>query len=491
MTREAGAVSAADRGHASIGAAGIFFPPVMIPRPKRRPFVRAIPAILCLTLIAVATISEGQNEAPAARISSIIDHRVQSRPGLNLVVGYVDKEGSRVFSAGSRKLDGRTVFEIGSLTKVFTGILLAEAVRRGEVALDQPVTELMPAGFKFASPETGRVTLLDLAGHGAGLPRMPGNWEPKDPKNPYAGYKTRDLYAALAGENGGGRSGSAYQYSNFGYGLLGHLLARRAGTDYKTLVVDRVCRPLGMNDTRIRLTSGMQKRFTQGHDGAGEPVPPWDFGVLAGCGALRSTADDLLKLLGACAGLNRTPLNPSLLEAARARRPGPVPEMRVGLGWMVLTAEGRQVVMHDGGTSGFGAFMGYTTEPRAGVIVLSNTGILAENISDIGLHLLDERIPLNQAPRRVKLPTEVLETYLGRYQVPDGPIITITRGGDGLLYQEGDEEKPTPIEALNEDEFYFKAFAGIRIRFRKDARGRVGGMTILAPGQEIEAPRMD
>ena len=173
-------------------------------------------------------------------------------------MGVIEPTGRRVVSYGNlangdpRTLDGDTIFEIGSVTKVFTSLLLAEMVSRKEVALDDPAAQYLPEPVRMPERSGKAITLLDLSMHCSGLPRVPGNLNPKDPANPYADYSVDDLYQFLSGYTLPRDPGSEVECSNLGAGLLGHILARRAGTDYETLVRARITEPLSMPDTVLR-----------------------------------------------------------------------------------------------------------------------------------------------------------------------------------------------------------------------------------------------
>src|SRR5947209_4284392 len=194
-------------------------------------------------------------------IHQILVDRVDSyKKSVGIVVGIIGPQGSKIYSYGRLAADskavpdGDTVFEIGSVTKVFTSLLLADMVQRGEVALTDPVSKYLPADVKM--PERGgkKITLIDLATHTSGLPGMPNNFHSKDPGNPYADYTVPQLYEFLATVELTRDIGSQYEYSNLGGGLLGHALARRARTDYETLVRTRILEPLGMKSTAITLS---------------------------------------------------------------------------------------------------------------------------------------------------------------------------------------------------------------------------------------------
>jgi len=315
------------------------------------------------------------------------------------VVGVIEPKGRRVVAYGAlgkddkRPLNGDTVFEIGSVTKVFTSLALADMVQRGEVTLADPLARYLPAEVKVPQRGGHAITLQDLSTQTSGLPRLPANFSPKDPANPYADYSAENLYQFLSTYELTRDIGAQYEYSNLGAGLLGHVLARRAGTDYEALVTSRICRPLEMTSTRTALTPEMKMRFAVGHNDQLKPVSNWDFDALAGCGALRSSVNDLLAFLAANLGYTKSPLAPAMAAMLKVRRPTGAPGLDIALGWHIFTGSGSEIIWHNGGTYGYRSFVGYDPEARIGVVVLSNT-FTAAGIDDIGLHLLDAQRPL-------------------------------------------------------------------------------------------------
>jgi D-alanyl-D-alanine-carboxypeptidase/D-alanyl-D-alanine-endopeptidase len=279
-----------------------------------------------------------------------------------------------------------TIFEIGSITKVFTATLLALMVEEGLVALDDPVRRYLPPGV--ALPVRGRpITLGDLATHTAGLPRLPHGFllpSLRHRRNPYAWLTAERLFAELPATRLRREPGGPPRYSNLGYGLLGGVLARRAGQGYEQLVEERICRPLGLADTAVSVAS--PERFAQGHDRRGRPVPHWDLAALAGAGALRSTVADLLAFLRLQLGEGDPALAraAALTHAPRARRGG----LAVGLGWTSLPLLGidHELLFHNGGTGGFRSFAGFVPATRVGVVVLSNS---ARSVDAVGFRILE------------------------------------------------------------------------------------------------------
>ncbi|TDC26413.1 class A beta-lactamase-related serine hydrolase [Streptomyces sp. 8K308] len=271
-----------------------------------------------------------------------------------------------------------TLFALGSLTRTFTTLLLAELAVRGEVSYDDPIDSYLPPGATPLPGPGAPRALVDLATHTAGLPRLPRNLYPRGLRrwrtDPYAGYRPIDLYRATARLPHQPRR-TTIRYSTFGVGLLGQLLANAAGTDYAELLAERVLRPLGMRDTQVPDEPTLDERAAHGHR-RGHPFPHWHFDALAPSGALYSTAADMLRYLRA--QLNPATVVPSSLASAvidsqwprRATQRG---QRVVGLGWDIRVVEGRALLWHTGATGGFTAFAGFSPDADAGVAVLANT----------------------------------------------------------------------------------------------------------------------
>jgi serine-type D-Ala-D-Ala carboxypeptidase/endopeptidase len=293
----------------------------------------------------------------------------------------------RVAHDGSQPPDERTIFEIGSITKVFTATLLADMAREGLVALDDPVQRYLQEGVEL--PVRGRpITLADLASHTSGLPRLPKGllWQAiRESANPYANFTFDQLNVAIPRTKPRRPPGKKIRYSNYGAGLLGHVLALRAGRTYEELVTERITRPLGMDDTSIAVPEDELDRFAQGHNRRGRPVSNWDIPALAGAGALRSTVADLLRFLEAQLGAAPEPLAESIrmTHEPRAR----FGAFEVGLGWLMLPVRKRPftVLWHDGGTGGFRSVAGFVSEIDTAVVILASS---SRPVDNLGLELL-------------------------------------------------------------------------------------------------------
>ncbi len=314
-------------------------------------------------------------------IDELARRALASGKHMGLVVGVLKDGEAATWGYGRRSVDdprppdGRSVFEIGSVTKALTGILLALAVERGDLALDDPARKHLPESLSLPSREGKEITLAHLATHTSGLPRLPSNLAPADPANPYADYTVERLAKFLSGHKLRRDPGLTYEYSNLGAGLLGHLLAIESHLTYEQLVGCRICDALDLRDTRITLTDSMKSRLVPGHDEKLRRVPNWDIPALAGAGALRSTADDMLAFLAANLNLKPGPLQKAMALSQVPRADADGGGTRIGLGWHVtpLPMSKRTMVWHNGGTGGYSSFAGFVPETRTAVVVLSNT----------------------------------------------------------------------------------------------------------------------
>jgi serine-type D-Ala-D-Ala carboxypeptidase/endopeptidase len=418
----------------------------------------------------------------------LVDRIDRDKQGVGIVVGVIEPMGRRVTAYGAleqgdaRPLNRDTVFEIGSMTKVFTSLLLAEMVQRGEVALTDPVAKYLPAGVKM--PERGgkQITLVDLSTHTSGLPRLPDNLKPKDPNNPYGDYSVEQLYQFLSSYQLTRDIGSKYEYSNLGGGLLGHVLALRAGMSYEQLVQTRILGPLAMKSTAITLSPDMKTRLAVGHDQSLNSTANWDLPTLAGAGALRSTANDMLDFLAANLGYTKTTLASAMAAQLAIRRPTGSPGLEIALGWHVLASHGHEIVWHNGGTGGYRSYMAYDLKRRIGVVVLSNTSTMV-GVDDIGLHLMDGGVPLAPMPRQrteITVDPRLLADYVGTYQFAPTFSIAITLE-DGKLSEQATGQPKFPIFAESPTKFFLKV-VDAQLEFSRDGAGQVASMTLYQNG---------
>jgi CubicO group peptidase (beta-lactamase class C family) len=285
--------------------------------------------------------------------------------GMGIVVGVVTHGERRVYAYGTARPD--SIYQIGSITKTFTGLLLAQMVVDGKMRLDEPLRELLPTGTA-PKPNGREITLLDLATHRSGLPPMPDNFSSNRFPNPaaaYAGYHAAELYAYVARQGVGREANPAFIYSNLGFSLLGEALAARAGVSYPDLIAQRITGPLGMGDTAVLLSPERRQRLIQAYGARNEPIPPWELDAFAPAGAINSTAGDMLTYLEA-----QLRADSPALRLSHEPRAAAAPGTRIALAWFHDTATG--TYGHGGAISGYGSYAFFNPKGGYAGIVLVN-----------------------------------------------------------------------------------------------------------------------
>jgi serine-type D-Ala-D-Ala carboxypeptidase/endopeptidase len=360
-----------------------------------RPYILAIRTMAAYLSIGIISCATCQAAFPTATtIQRLIDERVAQKRVVGAVIATRDSAGEvNIFHAGTSgragvSLDGDTLFEIGSITKTFTAELLADMAVRGELKLDDPIKKYLTNGMSVPRRGTRHITFVDLATHTSGLPGQPANIQPKQITNPYVDYTEEMLYEFLATYGLPREIGSQYEYSAVGYGLLGHALGQRLGKTWEAALTERILVPLGMTSTCVEC--GPDSRLARGHDESGKVVSNWDIPTLPAMGALRSSANDMLKYLAANMDPSSKPLG-EVFAMAHEPRATMDEETRVGLAWQTGHGTNRTIVWHGGGTGGYRTLIAFDPTLHLGVVVLTNS---ASGADDIGFHLLDRNLPL-------------------------------------------------------------------------------------------------
>ena len=453
--------------------------------------------VLCALAVLLSGAATAAQHFPSDQdLTALIRSRVEEDRAVGIVLGVMEADGStRIVAYGdagpnARVLGPRSLFEIGSITKVFTATLLGDMVARGEVSLSDPVSDYLPDRVTMPSRGGREITLLDLSTHHSALPRLPDNMSPANPANPYVDYTVEQMYAFLSSHDLRRDIGSQFEYSNLAVGLLGHVLARVAGGSYEDVVRERVLEPLGMNMTGITLEGDMRAWMAEGHNTQGDVVPLWDLPTLAGAGALRSDVGDMLKFLAANTGRPGSGLERSM-RAGHEVRKDISPEMSIGLNWMVRTVGEETIVWHNGGTAGFRTFIGFDPDKGVGVVVLTNSGHGAD---DIGLHLINPELPLAPAPApiaeriEVAVAEDILETYVGEYELAPTFVIVVTLEG-GALFMQATAQPRFPVFAESETKFFLRV-VDAQVSFTKDDSGVVTGLILHQSGVDQTAPKV-
>jgi CubicO group peptidase (beta-lactamase class C family) len=414
---------------------------------------------------------------PPADLQSRLDEWIKGQPG-GVAVAWVDANGTRFFQAGrfegadSPAVTPDTQFEIGSLTKVFTALLLAESERSGKVSRNDPVAKyLLPAG----DPDQAllaKITLLSLTTHTSGLPRLSSNMGPSPGTNPdpYAKYDRAMLIEALRRDGATATGVSDVAYSNLGVALLGEALGVAWGGSYDAALQAQVLAPLGMKATTLGLPGRTPPPdFPPGHVN-GKAVPAWTFQAYAPTGALRSSARDMALFLAACLGQGDKPLRTALTATMQPQHKlGD--DAQIGLGWFI---NNDGVVWHNGVTAGSHAFLGFNPKTGAGLVMLANVQLPLE---PLGFGLLGPAAE----------PVKDAAGYAGRYVLAPTFAIDISER-DGRLQAQATGQPSFPLQAVAADRFAVGGVAA-EIAFERDADGKVTALVLHQNGAAQRAPR--
>ncbi|MDN3690421.1 serine hydrolase [Cyclobacterium jeungdonense] len=421
----------------------------------------------------------------------VIEKRIADGVTPSMAIALIDSAGITYHNFGKTAKNGElvdehTIYEIGSISKVFTGILLAQQVLDGDLNLEDEINDFLPNGIKAATMGEAEITFGHLTDHTSGFPRMPDNFDPANPNNPFADYTVDQMYAFISDYKPEREVGESYEYSNFAQGLLGHLLSLNKNNTYEALMVQTIADPLEMEDTRIRLTDRMKENLAPGHNG-GEVVENWDIPTLAGAGAIRSSSSDMATFIAANLGYVESPLAEAMAfsHKVRHRKAG---DMKVAMGWHIKNGEDGDVIWHNGGTGGYRAFAGFVKETGIGVVLLTNSSISSD---DIGFHLLDPGSQLanikskNQA---VNVPEATLEQYVGVYELAPEFKITITKEGK-QLYLQATGQPRFEIYPENDTKFYLTVVEA-SISFQRK-NGLVESLILFQGGQEMPGKKVE
>ncbi len=362
------------------------------------------------------------------------------------------------------------VFEVGSITKTFTALLLADAVVTGRLKLDDAIEDTL-GSLKLRDKDGRPLRWIDVATHRSGLPRLPGNLKPATPHDPYADYGEAQLREFIGTHKATLPRQSPFGYSNLGYGLLGYALGLAAGKEYETLLKERVLQPLGLTGAQLALTGrAPPSKLVTGHSAQRQPVPHWHFGVLAPAGALLLDGATLARYAQAAAGAFTHPLEEAFALCLKIHATDDPP---TALGWLLGKAQGRWLASHDGNTFGFASALVLDPSRHRSAAVLSNSAV---PVSDLATHLVEPSVPL-QPPtsmanwQEVMVDVSLLRPLTGRYALNPQFKLDI-RVRDGKLW----------AQATGQDEFQLFATAPRRYF------ARVTPLTIEFEGRE-GAPR--
>ena len=431
-----------------------------------------------------------------AEIAKILGDRIgRDQANVGIAVAVIENGETRFVSHGTLEVDGtepvteHTIFEAGSITKVFTNLALARLVDEGKIDLDAPIADYLPDGTVLPERDGKAITAFDLATHSASFSGLPEALLAAGIDNPYSGYGAGELLAWLATYELPRPIGESFEYSNIGTALLGLAIENVSGTGFADLVAGTILAPLGMDETSLELTgTPLPNAMASGHNTAREPTPNWDFDVFAPAGALLTSSTDLVKFIAAASGQAETDLAPAFdTMLARTR---PVEDgTSIGLGWFITTTGQGEIVWHNGMTGGYSSFAGFERNSGNGVVVLTNMAA-QRGVNDIGMHLLNPAIPLNEQPKvrtAVEVDPAIYDDYVGEYVLAPGAVITVTREDDRLFAQLTGQGA---FELFPESEtaFFYK-IVDAQISFDVED-GEVKALTLHQNGQNLPALKL-
>jgi len=323
------------------------------------------------------------------KVDSVARTYIQKSNTVGLRIGIIQNGKISTYGYGETvKGNGKipnddNFFELGSITKTFTATLLAWYVQAGKVKLTDPIIKYLPDSVA-ANPELKSITLLNLVNHTSGLERIPDNLIPHatDPLNPYKDYNLKLLYEYLKTCKLKSKPGEQYAYSNLGVGLLGSILEGLSQQLYEEMVREVICKPLGMFSTDQYLNPLLSPRFVQVYNAQGQATPAWDFDVLAACGALRSTMNDMLIYAKA----NMYPGKDALSKAIQMTHQITfTKDVKIAMAWHIITVNGVDYIFHNGGTNGSSSFLAFNPKKNLAIVVLSNA---SESTDAVGTEIL-------------------------------------------------------------------------------------------------------
>ncbi len=421
--------------------------------------------------------------APTPTLSSVvagIEQRIKRGDIRGAVLGTQAGEQTQVTGFGqvSRKnssLPGPdTLFEIGSITKVFTSLLAQQQVSAQRASWDEAIS--LRIKTPFADPRVAAITWRELATHTSGLPRLPDNMPAADPLDPYAGYH-RGLLEAFVTSYQPEALDKRYAYSNLGAGLLGELAAEAAGLSYAQALQRDVFQPLGMSDTQLTPDRQQLERMAQGFS-QGADMPRWTgFDALAGAGGVVSSVSDLLRFARLTLNPEQAGAMAETLEAVLQ----PQGDGATGLGWhRKISADGTPLVWHNGGTGGYASAM--VLNPASGQAVV----LLSASTDYDGITALAFEQMAGESSASAGKPD--LSLYQGAFEAAPGMVLTFYVQ-DQQLFGQATGQGAFPLTPAQQHQFTF-APANITVTFDDFIEGSAQLMVLKQAGTTTRAPRV-
>lgn len=417
----------------------------------------------------------------AAQIPEDVQHEVNQRVkhhyNQGIVMGLYEDESKAYHISGwankenQIKLNKQSVFEIGSITKTMTALLLAEAVVQEKVSLDDYVDSLLPTELKIKSPKA--ITLKQLATHSSGLPRLPSNQKNIMGKDPYADYQREDLLEAISDQMVSPNQ-QQYAYSNYGVGLLGEALAILNQDSYQNLLKTHVFEPLNMNNSYADASLVPKDRRVSGYAGK-YAVPNWHFKALAGAGSVNSSIEDLLTFGAAILKADHPELKQAieLSKQVHYQQNG----VTLGLNWHI----NKGVLWHNGGTAGFRSIL--MIDPAQNKVVAGITNQAEHSVEDIAGHLLRPENEMKSFDFPVEISEQALQKFTGNFRNKANQKTITTSIKNGHLMLHFPKQPAYRLTYLGQNKFIMK-LTKTRIRFESNEPEQFNQLYFKAWGDE-------
>ncbi|QDT13545.1 serine hydrolase [Planctomycetes bacterium K23_9] len=442
--------------------------------------------------IAAGSYSASWSQDLAGKITALAKPYVDSETVVGLSIGVVKGDQTTAVHLGKTKSGGQspsddTVYEIGSISKVFTGILLGDAVSRGDARLDQPVQQLLPAGVTMPAGKRA-ITLVDISTHTSGLPRLSNNMPSLTSKDPYADYTSKLAHEFLNSHKLRREPGAKQEYSNFAVSLLGHLLSQKSGKSYDKLMADRITEPLGMTDTSVQLTGTMASRLATPHIAVNTIGTNWGFADMPGAGGIRSTTADMLKFAQACLDPPESSTGKAIELAWKEHYAGGVGAAKMGLGWH-FAGDG-STRWHNGQTGGYHSMLMVNRQLNSAVVLLTNTA--TGEVDQLASQVIQMLAGAKPEPRHfeagMKVSPEKMKRLEGQYQLAPTFVFTVTAKEGKLMV--GVTNQPTmQVFAKSETEWFYKAVEA-SLTFQLDKNGQCQALVLFQNGVRQTAKKI-
>ena len=435
-----------------------------------------------------------QDDELARRIEQLAQPWIEAEYLVGVSIGILQGDSETTVHLGQADEDGnraddQTVYEIGSLSKAFTALLVADAVVQGQVTLDQPAQELLPEGITMPAWEGRQITLADLATHRSGLPMVADNMPVATGENPYADYTSELACEFLNSYELTRAPGQSHEYSNLGMSLAGHLICRQTGLSYDELLQQRIAEPLGMQATGVELTPSMQEHLATPFMAPDTPTSLWDFADLPGAGGIRSSIRDLLRFAAAQLSPPDNDLGRAIDLAWEKQHAGGGREPAMALGWHI--AGNGTARFHNGQTGGSHSLLAFDRDGNLAVILLANTALM--DLDRLGFDVVrlaaGEDIEPRSLEKPVRVAHSVMEPYAGEYQFAPGLVMTVSIEGNRLMA--GLTGQPSvPVFARSETEWFYMAVEA-RLVFQREDDGTCPSLQLIQNGLTQTATRIE